>query len=63
MTNDKKSKVTVTMTRNEADWLLNLLDREERLSKDNSITGSLSAAKVKHGFQAAFLADRIRAEG
>jgi hypothetical protein len=60
MTNDKKSKVTVTMTRNEADWLLNLLDR---LSKDNSITGSLSAAKVKHGFQAAFLADRIRAEG
>jgi len=28
MTNHKKPKVTLTFTRKEADWLLNLLDRK-----------------------------------
>jgi hypothetical protein len=48
--NDKKSKVSVTLTRKEAGWLLNLLDREARV-KDPSTTPNLSQAK--YGFQAA----------
>jgi hypothetical protein len=55
--------------RKEADWLLNLLDRESRSNTEGdpacSASGSrgLSAGRAKHGFQAASLADRIRAEG
>jgi hypothetical protein len=69
MTNDKKSKVTVTLTRKEADWLLNLLDRETRSNTEGdpatvpSSSRGLSPSRAQHGFQAASLADRIRAEG
>jgi hypothetical protein len=60
MKNDRKPKVSVTLTRTEADWLLNLLDREARI-KDPSTTPNRSA--LEYGFQAASLADRVRAEG
>jgi hypothetical protein len=64
MTNDKKPKVSVTLTRKEADWLLNLLDRESREGDSASGSGSLaSLSRANYGFQAASLADRIRAEG
>jgi hypothetical protein len=61
MTNDRKPKVSVTLTRKEADWLLNVLDREARI-KDPSTTPNRSAL-VEYGFQAASIADRVRAEG
>jgi hypothetical protein len=59
--NDKKAKVTVTLTRKEADWLLNLLTREHRANvtdKENA-----SPTGLAWGFQAESIADRIRAEG
>jgi hypothetical protein len=59
--NDKKPKVTVTFTRKEADWLLNLLRREHRANTTDKENPTLSA--LAWGFQADSLADRISAEG
>ena len=70
MTNDKKPKISVTLTRKEADWLLSLLDRETRSNTEgdpatahSSGERGLSASRARHGFQAGSLADRLRAEG
>jgi hypothetical protein len=61
--NDKnKSKITLTLTRKEADWLLNLLVREHRAATDDKAE-KVSPLKLQHGFQAETIADRIRAEG
>lgn len=68
-TSDKKSKVTVTLTRTEADWLLSLLERESRSNTEGdpachpSSGGRLSPSRAKYGFTAGSLAERIRAEG
>jgi hypothetical protein len=62
MTNDRNPKVSVTLTRKEADWLLNLLDREAR-DKTGGDPDKLIVSRAQYGFQAASLADRIRAEG
>jgi hypothetical protein len=62
MTNDQKPKVSVTLTRKEADWLLNLVDRESRTNTEGN-PHKLIVSRAKYGFQAASLADRIRAEG
>jgi hypothetical protein len=62
MTNDRKPKVMVTLTGNEADWLLNLVDRESR-TNTRATPNKLIVSRVQYGFQAASLADRIRAEG
>lgn len=58
--NDKKPKISVTLTRKEADWLLSLLDREARLKEG---AGPGNRAALEYGFQAASIADRLRAEG
>ena len=63
MTNDRKPKVTVTMTRTEADWLLNLLDREARLDTESDLGMGRGLSATKHSFQPASIADRVRAEG
>lgn len=57
--NKKNKTVSVKFTAAEAEWLLNLLDREARI-KDPSTTPNL--VQAKYGFQAASLADRIRSE-
>jgi hypothetical protein len=62
MTNDRKTKVPVTLTRKEADWLLNLLDREARSNTEGD-PDKLIVSRAKYGFKAASLADRVRAEG
>jgi len=69
MTSDRKPKVIVTLTRKEADWLLNLLDRETRSNTEGDpacagASGSrgLSVGRARHGFQAACLANRVQAE-
>ena len=62
--NDKKSKISVTLTRKEADWLLNLLDREsEARANTEGDPNKISIPRVKYAFTAASLADRVRAEG
>jgi hypothetical protein len=59
--NEKKAKVTVTFTRKEADWLLNLLTREHRANVTDKEKATPNG--LNWGFQAESLADRIRAEG
>ena len=54
MPSNRKPKVTVTLTRNEADWLVDLLERE---TKAKETRGS------SHAFRAESLVDRIHSEG
>jgi hypothetical protein len=62
MTNDRKPRVSVTLTRKESDWLLNLLDRETQSNTEGD-PDKLIVSRAQYGFRAAALADRIRAEG
>jgi hypothetical protein len=64
MTSDRKPKVIVTLTRKEADWLLNLLDRETRSNTEGDpACAGASGARGEIRLPSRLLRDRIRAEG